>query len=112
MYHKTEEKMTELRDGDYMKQVIAYIEKNMGRGYNIDQIRFTLMQHGYSRAAIERGIRVYNQTHPPKPEVKMEAPPMIVEEPKVEPVAEKRGFFSKVFGFFAKEDKPEPAMVQ
>lgn len=60
--------MVVLRDGDYMKNIIAYIEKNMSRGYNIDQMRFTLLQHGYSRAAIDRGIRVYQQTHPVMPQ--------------------------------------------
>ena len=93
--------MTELRDGDYMKQVIAYIERNAARGYSMDQIRFTLMQHGYSRAAIERGMRIYNQNKPAVVEQ------VKVEEPVVQPVAEavveeKKGFFSKVVGFFSK----------
>ena len=92
--------MVVLRDGDYMKNVIAYIERNMGRGYNLDQIRFTLMQHGYSRAAIDRGIRIYNQNHPPKAEpVPVEA---VVEQPPAPVVEQKKGFFSRVFGFFSK----------
>ncbi len=92
--------MVVLRDGDYMKSVIAYIERNMGRGYNIDQIKFTLMQHGYSRAAIERGIRIYNQNHPPKVEaVRVEEAPVI--EP-VAQVVEKKGLFSRMFSFFSK----------
>ena len=93
--------MVVLRDGDYMKNIIAYIEKNMGRGYNIDQMRFTLMQHGYSRAAIDRGIRIYTQNHPVKAEMpKIEE---AVAAPVVEPVVEeKKGLFSKIFGFFSK----------
>ena len=95
--------MVVLRDGDYMKTVIAYIERNMARGYNIDQIRFTLMQHGYSRAAIDRGIRVFQQAHPVKAEM-----PKMIEEPVsasvVEPVVEeKKGFFSRMFGVFEKK---------
>jgi len=94
--------MVVLRDGDYMKQVVSYIERNMGRGYNVDQIRFTLLQHGYSRAAIERGMKIYNQMHPPMAEpVKNEA--LAVSEPVAEPVVEeKKGFFSRMFGFFSK----------
>ena len=93
--------MVVLRDGDYMKNIIAYIEKNMARGYNIDQMRFTLLQHGYSRAAIDRGIRIYTQNHP----VAAEMPK--IEEPAtaraVEPVVEeKKGLFSRMFGFFSK----------
>ena len=93
--------MVVLRDGDYMKQVISYIERNMARGYNIDQMRFTLMQHGYSRAAIDRGIRIYEQNHPVKAEMpKIEEP---AAAPAVEPVVEeKKSFFSKMFGFFSK----------
>ncbi|MBU2522707.1 MAG: hypothetical protein KKE23_00250 [Nanoarchaeota archaeon] len=91
--------MVVLRDIDYMKNIIAYIEKNMSRGYTLDQMRFTLMQHGYSRAAIDRGIRTYEHNHPviklmPKVEEPAAAP--------VEPVEEKKGFFSKMFGFFSK----------
>ena len=93
--------MVELRDGDYMKNILAYIEKNTARGYSIDQIRFTLMQHGYSRAAIERGLRMFERTRPAVP-----AKPIIQESPVVEavaePVAEEKGFFSKMFGFFKK----------
>ena len=93
--------MVVLRDGDYMKNIIAYIEKNMSRGYNLDQMRFTLLQHGYSRAAIDRGIRVYMQNHP----VKVEMPKVeeVVVAPVVEPVVEeKKGLFSRMFGFFSK----------
>jgi hypothetical protein len=96
--------MVVLRDGDYMKSVISYIERNMARGYNMDQIKFTLMQHGYSRAAIDRGIRIYQQNHPVKAEpVVMEAPP--APEPVAEPVVEKKGFFSKISSFFSKNEK-------
>lgn len=102
--------MVVLRDGDYMKTIISYIERNMGRGYNLDQIRFTLMQHGYSRAAIDRGIRVFQQTHPPKKEV---APITVQPEvvPEVHPVVEqKKGLISKLFGFFERKPKIEQSI--
>lgn len=92
--------MAVLRDGDYIKQIVSYIERNSSRGYSIDQMRFTLLQQGYSRAAIEKAMRIYEQSRPRPVEVKKE------EIPAVEPVVsvqQKKGFFSRMFGFFMKE---------
>jgi hypothetical protein len=90
--------MSELRDGDYIKGLIRYTERNLSRGYNIDQIRLTLMQQGYSRAAVDRAVRIAQENRPKAPVVEVK------EEPKIVPVhdelvpSNKRTFFQKLFG--------------
>ena len=90
--------MAELREGDYMKGLIRYTQRNLSRKYTIDQIRLTLIQQGYSRAAVDRAIKLAEANRPKtniveaKPEPKIE----VVEH---EPVpARKRTFFQKLFG--------------
>ena len=98
--------MTTLRDGDYMKYLIQYIEKNSAKGYNTDQLRLTLLQQGYTRAAVDRALKIYEERKPKQV--------VAIEEPKIEPVQieepKKKGFFSKIFGIFGK-DKPVNEVV-
>ena len=97
--------MAELRDGDYMKRLIAYIEKNLSKGYKIDQLKILLIQQGYSRAAVERAIKLV-QERMPKPHL------VIKEKPKIEMTQEpekKPGFFARLFGFGKK--KTEEKMI-
>ena len=89
------ESMAELRDGDYMKGLLRYCERNLSRGYTIDQIRLTLLQQGYSRPAVDRAVRLAEANRPKKVEVKKEEPKIVpvIEEPVV-----KRTWFQKIFG--------------
>jgi len=86
--------MVELRNGDYMKRLIEYIEKNISKGYTIDQLKIILIQQGYSRAAVDRAITLV-QARRPKPQ-----PVIVKEKPKIEytEVQKKPGFFAKLFG--------------
>ncbi len=100
--------MVTLRDGDYMKTLVGFIGRNASHGYSYDQIRLLLVNQGYSRAAVDRAIRIYEQTKP-KP-----APVQAVEPPKVEPVKiqptpieKKPGFFARLFGAGKKKEAEE-----
>jgi hypothetical protein len=93
--------MTVLRDGDYMKHLVGYVNNNLSKGYNIDQIRILLLNQGYSRPAIDRAVRMAEANRPlPMPAVK--------EEPKIQPIVEeppkKKGFFAWLFGSKKKEE--------
>lgn len=86
---------TALRDGDYMNHLVSYIEKNLSKGYNVDQLKIVLVSQGYSRAAVERAMKLV-ASRLPKP-----MPVVIKERPQVEfqPVTEKKpGFFARLFG--------------
>jgi len=86
-----------LRDNDYMTYILRYINRNVSKGYNTDQLKIMLANQGYSRAAIERALRMYNEQKP-----KAQPAPVVQEAPKVEIPAEepkKAGFFARLFGF-------------
>jgi hypothetical protein len=91
---------TALRDGDYMKHLLTYIEKNLSKGYNVDQLKIVLLSQGYSRAAVEKAMRLV-VSRLPKPI--LVAPPK--EHPKIEiPQEEKKpGFFARLFGIGKKK---------
>jgi len=88
--------MAELRDGDYMKGLMRYADRNLSRGYTIDQIRLTLLQQGYSRAAVDRAIKLAEASRPKVAPVEVKVEPKIM--PVVEEPVRKRTFFQKLFG--------------
>jgi len=94
--------MAELRDGDYIKGLIRYADRNLSRGYTIDQIRLTLLQQGYSRSAVDRAIKIAEANRPKTHVIEKK------EEPKIVPVHEepvrKRTFFQKLFGMNKMQD--------
>jgi hypothetical protein len=100
-----------LRSGDYINDLVRYIESNLGSGYREDQLRFLLINQGYSRSAVEKAFRIVKQKGPVVvPQVKK------AEAPKVEAVHDdlpqpKKGFFAKLFSMFSskkKEQVPAP----
>ena len=89
--------MAELRDGDYMKGLVRYTQRNLSRRYTVDQIRLTLLQQGYSRAAVDRAIKIALESMPKAPVDVKPAPKIEVMEPEFVP-ERKRNFFQKLFG--------------
>ena len=93
-----------VREGDYLKEIIDYIQSNLSKGYHPDQIRILLIKQGYSRSAIGKAFRMVEQMP------KLAPQPIVVEQPKTEivmeePAPEKKGFFAKLKGFFSKAEK-------
>jgi len=97
-----------LRIGDYMGDIVGYIESNLDNGYNEDQLRFILVRRGYSRSAIEKGFRRVRQNRlkmePPKPQ---QVPKVrVIEDIKKEETKPKGpGFFSRIAKFFESSPK-------
>jgi len=99
-----------LRDGDYLHDIVRYIELNLQKRYTTDQLRMMLMHRGYSRSAIEKGFKIVEQKQQ-MPIVEEPKKPKVViidgkDEPKEEEKPKGPGFFSKIFGFFNKPSKP------
>ena len=90
-----------LRSGDYIDDLIRYIENNLESGYREDQLRFLLINQGYSRSAIEKAFKMVKQKGP-----KMTFSAPVSEAPKTELVHDempqkKKGFFSRLFSIFS-----------
>ncbi|MFH1307887.1 MAG: hypothetical protein ABIH72_03460 [archaeon] len=91
-----------IRDTDYIQQLANYIKKNLQKKYTSDSLRFALLNQGYSRAEVDRAIRLANE------QMAKEAPKMI-EKPvikyEVESVGEegevKIGFWARIKKWFS-----------
>ena len=93
-----------IREGDYMEEIVSYIENNIKKGYRKDQLRFLLINQGYSRSAIDRALKMVDQRAPQEPENRPEQPRKIeflndIETPK------KESLFSKLKDFFTGKSK-------
>ncbi len=105
-----------LRDGDYMQDIVKYIEKNINIGYNKDELRFMLIRRGYSRSAIEKSFRTIEQriqSQKTTPQQKP-TPKVVLIDGKDEPQKEKSlGFFSQIKKWFKSStpSKPSPKKI-
>ena len=95
-----------LREGDYLKDIVDYINNNLDSGYKVDELRFMLMKKGYSRSAIEKGFKIAQQERTAAKPLVKPAPKVVVVESKEEPVVEKKpGLLSKITKLFSKDEK-------
>ncbi|MFC1686048.1 hypothetical protein ACFLZZ_03440 [Nanoarchaeota archaeon] len=87
-----------LRDGDYMTEIVDFIDSLLGNGYTADQLRFMLIRRGYSKSAIERGFKVSEQKKTRTNEAKLRITPkvVVVESEKEEEKSKSPGFFHKI----------------
>ncbi len=47
----------ELRDIDSIKGMIEYLQRNLKKGYKVDQLRWALINQGHSRTEIDRAVK-------------------------------------------------------
>ena len=88
-----------IRRGDYIQYIVDYLERNLARnrGYSMEQLKMTLMNQGYSKAAVERASKMV-ESRMPKAEPPPAPKPAIEVVPQEEP--KKKGFFQRFFDFF------------
>jgi hypothetical protein len=91
------------RKEEQTQKLADYIKKNLSksRGYTIESLRWALVSQGHTRTAVDKAIELANKqlaASAPKLEPPKEEKVEIVEEP----VEEKKGFFSRLLGFFGK----------
>ena len=81
------------------KQIVDYLDKNMKKGYKIEDLRWALVNQKHSRIEIEKAIKIVESRTPIiKKEPISQAEQ--IEEIKYEMSMpeKKQGFFSKLFG--------------
>lgn len=84
---------------EYIEQITNYLKKNLKKGYTLDSLKWTLVEQGYSRSAIEKAIKKLNadlaKTAPPlkeKPIIKYE-----ILDDKDQPIKFKKSFWERFF---------------
>jgi hypothetical protein len=85
--------------GDMVTALVAYLEKNLKKGYKIDDLRWALVNQKHSRIEIEKAIKIIEARTPSakKDEERKEEIKIATQEQIVEP-ERKRGFLSRLFG--------------
>ncbi len=87
------------KEQDYIRELSAYIKRNLKKGYTKDSLKWALINQGHSRREVEKAMQRVDeelvQEAPllkTKPDINYE-----VIEPK-EAVAEKKSFWKRLFG--------------
>ena len=99
-----------LRDGDYLQDIVSYIEKNQNIRYKGDELRFMLIRRGYSRSAIEKAFRVVEQKRQEtKPIQNIQPPKVVVIDSSKDEQEKPKGsrFFSKIKSFLTVKSRPK-----
>ncbi len=89
-----------MKTEEYKKNVMEYIHKNMGKGYDMDTLKWALIKQGYSRSIVEWAMeQVHKELAEKAPlmETKQEVKPyeMTAENMPTEP---KKSFWKRMFG--------------
>lgn len=81
-----------------LNQVLEYLEKNLKKGYKLEDLKYVLLNQGYMRIEVEEAVRIVGEKIK---KLESEKKKKIEEEVSViEEVVElpKKGFFARLFG--------------
>jgi hypothetical protein len=95
-----------LRDEDYIKETIDYFKKNMGKGYDIESLKWSLINQGKSRVVVDKAVEMIKKEQAQQNEIRaMQSKPSqsqiiqtLDEGPEMPEQPKKKGFFSRIFG--------------
>jgi hypothetical protein len=90
-----------VREVDQLKPLIDYIEKNMKKGYKMEELKWCLISQGHSRTTVQRAIdhvqEIKDAQKPKAPEPMPEVKEVIM--PNEEPL--EKSWWGSVKSFFA-----------
>ncbi len=76
----------------YIEDILAYLNKNVAKGYQPEGLRIVLIRQGYSKTSIDKAFEMFNEIQ----RLKQSKPAEPIKEPVVEPIMEEKGFFGKL----------------
>ncbi|MEM3405664.1 MAG: hypothetical protein QW117_01680 [Candidatus Pacearchaeota archaeon] len=83
----------------YIEEIKRYLEKNLVKGYKLEDLKIQLKKQGYSVSAISRAIKELAEKS--KEQQIKEIKKQEIKEEKVEPIKEEKiGFFSRLKKLF------------
>jgi hypothetical protein len=83
-----------VRENDIVQTIVAYIDKNLKKGYNIDELKWALVNQKYSRIEIDKAMKIVQAR---APAVKEEQKQVMIEQSVQEMAApEKKSFWKKL----------------
>ncbi len=85
-----------VRENDVVQTIVAYIDKNLKKGYNLEELKWALISQKYSRIEIDKAMKIVQAR---APAVKEEQKQIMIEQSVQEVSApEKKGFWKRIFG--------------
>lgn len=85
-----------VRENDIVQTIVAYIDKNLKKGYNLEELKWALVNQKYSRIEIDKAMKIVQAR---APAVKTEPTPQMVEQSIQEVSApEKKSLWKRIFG--------------
>jgi hypothetical protein len=78
---------------DSVKQIVDYLDKNLKKGYNLESLKWALVNQKHSRIEIDKAIKIVEARTPSveKEEIKIATEEFVMPE-------KKKGFFSRLLG--------------
>ncbi len=90
--------MRKLRSIDQTKSLIEYLEKNLKKGYKLEDLKWSLIAQGHSRVSVDKAVKFVSELekakHPQKIKEIQEFP---IQDIKIQ---EKKSFFGRLKDFF------------
>ena len=83
----------------YKKKLVNYFKKNLSKGYTADSLKFSLMNQGYTRTAVETALEQANIELAAKAPILKEKPKIryeIIDEYN-KPIQIKKSFWQRLF---------------
>jgi len=95
------------REIDRITPILTYLRKNLSKGYKPETLKWALINEGYSRIEVEKGMKQIQEELDRERKIaeskalkEAETQALIISEEMPQEV-EKTGFFSKVKGWFS-----------
>jgi len=85
----------EIRDIDSIKGLIDYLQKNLKKGYKLDELKWALISQGHSRVSVEKAVKYVTDMIGVQKTKKVETPNPEVFQMNVQ-VEEKKSFWQKI----------------
>jgi hypothetical protein len=82
------------KEDEAVKSIVDYLEKNLSKGYKLEELKWALVNQKKSKIEIDKAIKII-EARRPKP--KEEAPKIVEAAPEQPVVPEKKGFWKKLF---------------
>ena len=87
-----------LREIDQTKPLIEYLQKNLKKGYKLEDLRWSLINQGHSRISVDKAINFVKEIEEAKNIKPVEA--IEIKEPIDIQIREEKNFWQRLKGFF------------
>jgi hypothetical protein len=96
-----------IKDTPSLRSILDYLERNLKKGYKLDDLRYVLLGQGYSRVEVDEGIKIIEEKGKKSPEP-MPKKIQIIQPKSPQDIATegiraiesegKKGFWGRLFG--------------